>query len=154
MYPWQKETLDMVRKYITSAEVTVCLLELILKVNHHHKQACNLVNKSWTVLWCTCRQHPLLSICHVQVISLQLLWHTGEDAVWESIPDAVLQPGASVTWQGDPLPQSKESYLRVCALAMQRFYDTQMESTCSAIKSNWMRIYLLEYWMESSDLHV
>lgn len=103
------------------------------------------------------------AVMHVQAApTAQHLPRTGDQpaaalthrwAVWESIPDAVLQPGASATWQTDPLPQLKESYLRARALAMQRLYDTQMESTCSAIKSNWMRICLLEYWMESSDLH-
>lgn len=44
------------------------------------------VPKTCSILRCMCRQRPLLSICHVQGISLQLLWLTGEAAEWGASP--------------------------------------------------------------------
>lgn len=70
-------------------------------------------------------QHPLFRMCHIQVVSLQLLWLTGEDVVWESILAAMQQPGASIIWQAHPLPWLKEFCLRTHSLAIQSLYNTQ-----------------------------
>lgn len=64
---------DNVQKDIMSSEVTMYFLELILMANLQHKQMCNLVAETCSVLQHSHGQHPLFSICHIQVISLQLL---------------------------------------------------------------------------------
>lgn len=50
------------------------LLELILMENPQYMKMGRLVAETCSMPQCPCRQHPLLSMCHIQGISLQLLW--------------------------------------------------------------------------------
>lgn len=124
------------------------LLELILMENPQYKKMSNLVAETCLVSQCTCRQHPLFSMCHIQGASLEL-W-LSENAAWQSILAAVQQHPAC--GRSHLLPWLKEPGLRAHALAVQSLYYAQRKNTYLIITTNWMELQLLIPWTGNSVL--